>query len=212
MSLSHLGRAIKCSRGPDSISDRGIILASEAGRSAGFELGLDPAVRRRAVGKYRPLGNRYRSFWGANSLHSTGLDLVSTWSGSSILHLRANGRLDKCLSCCCMATAKIRSPWMRSRTNSSVRPWRCYYGVRLRRRAVVNRTRRRFRPWRASRRIIPHPSPGALGPACRLRRRCAHAPAGARLGRSRGWRMVSRMERFRHIGISNGRCDRRHFE
>jgi hypothetical protein len=29
-------------------------------------LGLDPAVRRRAVGKYRPLGNRYRSFWGAN--------------------------------------------------------------------------------------------------------------------------------------------------
>jgi hypothetical protein len=32
-----------------------------------------------------------------------------------------------------------------------------------------------------SRKTLLNASPGALGPACRLRRRYAHAPAGARL-------------------------------
>ena len=36
-----------------------------------------------------------------------------------------------------------------------------------------------------------YPSPGTVGPACRLRRRDAHAPAATPFNRSRGWRMGS---------------------
>src|SRR5205823_307393 len=39
-------------------------------------------------------------------------------------------------------------------------------------------------------RIEWHPSPGAVDPASRLRRRYADAPAAALFNRSRGWRMV----------------------